>query len=262
MFLLRGAGYFLAWGAVAWFLLRWSDEQELPERNVSERLRALSGGGLVLYFFTMTLATVDWVLSAAAPWLSAIYALIFTIGQGMIGLCLAIVVARALRRAGASEELLPSRNFHDYGKLLLMFVMIWGWFNYSQWLLIWSGNLPEEIGFYLDRSRGGWQYASAVLVVGHFAVPFALLLSRGLKQNPDKLAALATGLLGMRYLDLYWNIAPNYSPERFRYHWLDAAVPLAMGALWAALFFRNLGRRPLAALFDPQLRKMLEGPHE
>lgn len=257
-FVLRGIMYFAGWGVLAFYLLRWSSEQDRPfARELGPRFRGLSGAGMLIYFWAITFATVDWVMSAALPWYSTIYALIFAVGQGTIAMAFAVVIARALLGHGAMREVLHSRSFHDYGKLLLMFVMIWGWFSYSQWLLIWSGNLPEEIKFYLDRTHGGWEYVAFALIIGHFAIPFALLLSRGLKQDPNRLVWVAVWLLLVRYLDLYWNIEPNYSPRRFHFSWMDAVIPLAMAGLWASVFFRNLGRRPLVALYDPHLRAVL-----
>lgn len=260
-FLGRAIAYFLSWGALAFFLLKWSRMEERGAGGLGSKYRALSAPGLVLYFWTITFAIVDWVMSAAVPWMSTIYALIFAIGQGMIGLCLTVLVARALRREGRMREVLKPDNFHDYGKLMLMFVMIWAWFNFSQWLLIWSGNLPEEIRFYIDRSRGGWENVVLLLVFGYFAVPFALLLSRGLKKDPNRLARVAAWLIFMRYVDLYWNIAPNYSPEHFHYSWLDAVVPLAMFALWLTFFFWNMQRKPLVSVNDPNYQKFLEPHH-
>jgi len=168
-----------------------------------------------------------------------------------------IIIARALSTRGEMSRVLRKKDFHDYGKYLLMFIMLWGWFSYSQWLLIWSGNLPEEISFYLARSRGGWQYATWLLWLGHFAVPFALLLSRGIKDR-NRLIWVAGWLVFMRYWDLYWNIEPNYSPGHFAFSWLDAVIPLALAGLWVAFFFWNLQRRPLVVAYDPHLQELLE----
>ena len=257
----RAVVYFVAWGLLVWFLLRWSDLQDSPgHENVQGRLRAISAGGLILYFWTFTFAAFDWVMSAAPAWVSSIYPLIFAVGQGLIGMAFTVLVARALRAYGDMGLVLRDKDFHDYGKYLLMFVMLWAWFSYSQWLLIWSGNLPEEITFYLARSRGGWQYATWFLWLGHFAVPFALLLSRSIKKA-GSLLWVACWLIFIRYFDLYWNLAPNYSPGDFDFSWMDAAVPVAMAGLWMAFFFWNLQRRPLVAVYDPHLQKLFESHH-
>jgi hypothetical protein len=261
-FVARAVIYFIAWGALVWFLLRWSDMQDRPGNDVQSRLKAISAGGLVLYFWTFSFAVMDWVLSAApGSWVSSIYPLIFAVGQGMIGMAFTVIVARALRNHGNMGLVLRSKEFHDYGKYLLMFVMLWAWFSYSQWLLIWSGNLPEEISFYLARSRGGWQYATWLLGLGQFAIPFALLLSRGIKKA-DSLIWIAGWLILMRYWGLYWNIEPNYSPAHFAFSWMDAVIPIALAGLWVAFFFWNLQRRPLVAAYDPRLQELLVSEHE
>jgi hypothetical protein len=257
----RAVVYFVSWGVLTWFLLRWSDMQDHPGNNVQSRLRALSAGGLVLYFWTISFAVIDWVMSAAPNWVSSIYPFIFAVGQGLIGMAFAVIVARALRSRGDMGRVLRAKDFHDYGKYLLMFVMLWAWFSFSQWLLIWSGNLPEEISFFLARSRGGWQYATWFLCLGHFAIPFALLLSRGIK-NADRLVWVAGWLVFMRLFGLYWNIEPNYSPAHFALSWMDAVIPLALSGLWVAFFFWNLQRRPLVAAYDPRLQQLLESHHE
>jgi hypothetical protein len=253
----RAVVYFVCWGLLAWFLLRWSDMQDHPGEDVQRRLRAISGGGLVVYFWTISFAVIDWVMSASSSWVSSIYPFIFAVGEGLIGMAFTIIIARALSTRGEMSRVLRKKDFHDYGKYLLMFIMLWGWFSYSQWLLIWSGNLPEEISFYLARSRGGWQYATWLLWLGHFAVPFALLLSRGIKDR-NRLIWVAGWLVFMRYWDLYWNIEPNYSPGHFAFSWLDAVIPLALAGLWVAFFFWNLQRRPLVVAYDPHLQELLE----
>jgi hypothetical protein len=172
------------------------------------------------------------------------------------------MVAHILRQYEPLSELLLPRNFHDYGKLMLTFVMLWAYFNFSQWLIVWSGNLPEEIHWYQDRIHGDWGMVGVLLFFGHFAAPFALLLSRGLKQDSRRLTWIAAWLILMRYLDLFWNIEPSFHKEHFHYSWLDAAIPIAMFALWLAYFLSNLRKRPLVAVYDPHLRAALAKQHE
>ena len=263
LFLVRGFLYFAAWGILSYGLLSWSDAQDVPpERNFDVRFRALSGAGLVVYGWTLTFAVVDWVMSLTPEFTSTIYGLIFMVGQGLMALCLVAIVAQMLKAHAPMSEVLQAKNFHDYGKLMLTFVMLWAYFSFSQWLIIWSGNLPEEIHWFQDRLKGDWGVLGLVLIIGHFAVPFALLLSRGLKQNSRKLMWIAGWLVLMRYLDLFWNIEPNFSRAHIHYSWLDAVIPIAMGAFWLAYFFRNLRRRPLVVLHDPHLRAALERQHD
>ncbi len=263
LFLFRGITYFVAWGILAYYLLHWSRQQDYPpDRTFGAGYRGLSGAGLVVYAWTMTFATIDWVMSLAPDWTSTIYGLIFLVGQGLISMCLVVIIGHLLQFYEPLSDVLQSRNFLDYGKLMLTFVMLWAYFNFSQWLIIWSGNLPEEIHWYIDRIHGDWGYVAFVLIMGHFVIPFALLLSRGLKQDSRKLVWLAVWLFLMRYLDVYWNVEPNFSKEHFNYTWLDAVVPIAMLGLWFTYFFWNLRQRPLVVLHDPHLRAVLGKQHE
>jgi hypothetical protein len=141
---------------------------------------------------------------------------------------------------------------------MLTFVMLWAYFSFSQWLITWSANLPDEIRWYMPRTHHGWNYVGFVLVLFHFAVPFALLLSRNFKFNPRTLVMLAVWLLMMRWLDLLWMIEPNFNKEAFHISWLDFVVPIAMLGFWVALFFWNLRRKPLVPLHDPRAIAMLE----
>jgi len=258
LFLVRGVLYFVVWGLLVYGLLKWSKQQDQPpERAFGTRLRALSGAGIIMYGWTLTFAVVDWVMSLDPEFTSTIYGLIFMVGQALIALCLAVIVVNWLKQHEPIAQVLQPKAVLDYGKLLLTFVMLWAYFSFSQWLIIWSGNLPEEIHWFLDRLRGDWGLLGLVLIVGHFAIPFALLLSRPFKQDSGKLMRLALWLIAMRYLDLFWNIEPNFHKASFHYSWLDAVLPIAMVALWVAYFLRNLSRRPLVALYDPHVQGVL-----
>lgn len=262
-FLLRAGMYFVGWWLLVRYLGLWSDAQDRPpDRNFRDNLRRISGGGLVFYGWTLTFACVDWVMSLNAPWPSSIFALIFMVGQAQIALCFAVVIAVLLLDYPPLGNVIKSRHFLDYGKLMLAFTMLWGWFSFSQWLIIWAGNLPDEISFFIMRTHGGWGVLSTILIFGHFCIPFTLLLSRGLKQNPYTLVWVAAWIILMRYLDLYWYIEPAFSREAFYFHWMYVAIPLAMLGLWLAYFFWNLARRPMMALHDPHLRAILGSEHE
>jgi hypothetical protein len=150
---------------------------------------------------------------------------------------------------------------HDHGKWMLTFVMVWAYFSFSQWLIIWAGNLPDEISWYMRRLHGGWEYIGFVLAIFHFVVPFVLLLSRPFKRNIRKLVWLAVWLMFMHYLDLLWIIEPNFSTT-IRFTWADVVVSLAVGCIWGWFFFRNLGSLPLLSVYDPDAHEVLEPAHE
>ncbi len=230
-------------------------------RDNSGRFKGLSGPGLILYGLTITFAAIDWVMSIDPSWISTIFGLSFLIGQVLSALCFAVVVERILFRYKPMSELLKPEQVHDHGKFMLAFIMVWAYFSFAQWLIIWAGNLPEEITWYMRRLNGGWGYVGLLLVLFHFAVPFVLLISRSFKRDITRLVWLAVWLLLMRYVDLFWIIEPNFSVN-FNLTWLDVVVPIAMGGLWLAYFFRNLSTMPLVPAYDVFAVEVLEPAHE
>ena len=235
-FIVRAAIYFAIWWALSFFLTKWSAEQDHPPmRDNSARFKALSGPGLILYGFTITFAVIDWIMSIDPSWISTIFGLSFLIGQVLAALCFAVVVERILFRYKPMSELLKPEQVQDHGKFMLTFIMMWAYFAFSQWLIIWAGNLPEEITWYMRRLHGGWGYVGLFVVLFHFAVPFVFLISRPFKRDITRLVWLAVWLLLMRYVDLFWIIEPNFSVT-LNVTWLDVVVPIAMGGLWLAYF--------------------------
>ncbi len=261
-FIIRAAIYFAIWCALSFFLTQWSAEQDHPPmRDNSGRFKALSGPGLILYGLTITFAVIDWIMSIDPSWISTIFGLSFLIGQVLSALCFAVVVERILFRYKPMSELLKPEQVHDHGKFMLAFIMVWAYFSFSQWLIIWAGNLPEEITWYMRRLNGGWGYVGLFLVLFHFVVPFVMLISRPFKRDITRLVWLAAWLLLMRDVDLFWVIEPNFSTT-FNITWLDVVVPIAMGGLWLAYFFRNLSAMPLVPAYDVFAVEVLEAAHE
>jgi len=261
-FILRAAIYFSIWLILATFLSRWSAEQDIPpERDTSSRFRALSGPGLVLYGFTLAFASIDWIMSLNPHWISTIYGLIFLAGQCLSSICFVVVVSAILHRYKPMSEYLKPNHIHDYGNLMLTLVMLWAYFAFSQWLIIWAGNLPEEISWFTRRLHGGWQYVGLLLALFHFVVPFLFLLARGFKRRLQDLVWLAVFLMFMRFVDLFWYIEPTFHLQ-FHVSWQDIVVPGAIGGFWLAWFCRNLRGRPLLPLFDRHTRLLLETAHE
>jgi len=260
-FLLRAIIYFAVWYLLAFFFSKWSYELDNPPmRDTSARTKQLAAPGLILYALTIGFATIDWMMSITPGWISTMYPLIILIGEVMSAMAFCIVIERILSHYEPMSTMLKPSFVHDHGKWTLAFVMVWAYFSFSQLLIMWAGNLPEEIVYYFRRFHGGWQYVGLFLVVFQFAVPFALLLSRPLKRNIGKLALLAAWIMCMRWVDLYFMIEPNYS-ETFTLTWLDIVVVIAIGGLWLAFFCRNLASRPLLAAYDVQAQKVLEPAH-
>jgi hypothetical protein len=260
-FILRAVIYFAIWNLLSFLLTKWSAEGDRPgARDNTARFKAVSGPGLILYAFTISFAAIDWVMSIDPSWISTIYGLLFLIGEVLSAMCFAVVVERILVRYKPMSELLRPDFVQDHGKWMLTFVMVWAYFSFSQWLIIWAGNLPEEITWYMRRLSGGWAYVGLGLVVFHFAVPFALLLSRSFKRDITRLVWLAVWLMLMRYVDLFWMIEPNFA-GRLSITWADIVVPVGIGGFWLAYFFRNLGSMPLLPLYDPSAKEVLEPAH-
>jgi hypothetical protein len=259
--LIRYIFYFAIWMGMAYFLNRWSTEQDSIAGQSTLRFRALSSIGLVIYSLTISFAVIDWVMSLQARWISTIYGMLFIAGEALSAFCFCVVIESILGKRRPMSSYISETEVHDHGKLMLAFVMVWAYFNFSQWLIIWAGNLPEEIVWYMRRMNGGWELVGLFLVVFHFAVPFALLLSRRLKRKVGSLVWLASWLLLMRMIDIYWHIEPAFHLT-FHLSWVLFAVLAGMGGLWMAYFFHNLKSRPLLAVNAPQTLRLLEPAHE
>ncbi|HEY0404285.1 MAG TPA: hypothetical protein VGC89_01055 [Pyrinomonadaceae bacterium] len=261
-FLIRAGLYFAIWAVMMFLLNKWSGEQDrTADRRLSRQFRMLSGPGLVLFVLTVTFASVDWVMSLEPEWFSTIFGLIFVIGWVLTAFAFVIALMVLLAGQQPMDEVLRPAHFHDLGKLLLAFVMMWAYFNFSQYLIIWSGNIPEETKWYLHRTRGGWGWIAIAVVIFHFALPFLMLLSRDLKRNARRLAAIAVVVFLMRFIDLLWIITPTFRREHLGFSLMDIAAPLAFGGLWVAFFFWQLKKRPLLPINDPYLGQALEHGH-
>jgi hypothetical protein len=258
-FLIRSAIYFLVWILLAWRLNATSAEQDRQwtlERNL--KLQRLSAGGLLIYALTITFASVDWVMSLDPHWFSTIFGILFMGGQGVSGFAFLIVAAVLLARREPFSHVVRKPHLHDWGKLMFAFVMLWAYFNFSQFLIIWSANLPEEIPWYLRRMSGGWGGAGLVLVILHFVVPFALLLSRDLKRDSGRLIKVAALLLAMRVLDLYWIVAPTvHDAGHHEIPWMYFIAPIGLGGIFTWVFFSQLKKRPLLPVGDPTLEEAI-----
>src|SRR5580658_4623412 len=260
-FIIRAVFYFVIWNVLSFLLSKWSKETDKPGAPDNRgRFKAVAGPGLILYGFTISFAAIDWVMSLDPSWISTIFGLVILIGEVLSAMCFAVVVERILFSYKPMSEMLSPDFVHDHGKWMLAFTMVWAYFNFSQWLIIWAGNLPAEITFYIRRINGGWGYVGLFVVIFHFAVPFAMLLSRPFKRNIRKLVWLAAWMLLMRYIDLFWIIEPNFS-KTFNITLADVVLPIAIGGLWLAYFFRNLGALPLLPAYDPTAVEVLQPQH-
>jgi len=261
-FIGRAAFYFLAWIGVSRLLSRWSARlDETGDPRLAERLRNIGAPGLLVYGLTATFATVDWVMSLEPHWFSTMFGLMFIAGQVLSTFAFVILVLRVLSEYKPMTDVVRPTHFHDVGNLTLAFTMIWAYLSFSQFLIIWSGNLPETITWFKARSEGGWQWVALGLVGLSFALPFVLLLSRFTKRRIHTLAMVAGLILVMRLVDIFWVIAPTFHPGTLTVHWMDILAPVGIGGIWLAFFIRQLKSRSLLPERDPRMEQAFAHAH-
>ncbi len=266
-FIGRTALYFAIWIGFALVLDRMSRRQDRQaggevrgaprDPRLTRRMQMVAAPGLILYCLTATFASIDWLMSINPHFHSSMYGVAFVGGQAVSALAFTILVTLWLSRRPPMDVAFRPTHFHDYGKLLFTFVVLWAYFAASQLIISYQGNLPMEVGYYRTRTHGGWGTLSLLIIAGHFALPFFLLLGRDLKRHVGGLSVVAALLLVMRWCDLYWQAAPIFSPDGPALHWLDAATMIAIGGLWIGLFAGQLARRPLLPVGDPALPEAL-----
>jgi hypothetical protein len=257
-FLARQVIYFAIWNLIGFLLTKWSAEHDgTGDAALLGKLSTLSGAGLCIYFLTVTFAMVDWTMSVNPHWFSTIWGMLYIGGQGLSAFAFGIVVLVMLAQVAPLKSVLTSHHFHDLGKFLFAFLMLWAYLSFSQFLIIWSANIPEEIPHYLNRWENSWKYLSIFIVVGHFMVPYALLLSRDLKRNYHKLRIIAAWILFARIADYWWHVAPELHRDGLTIGLLDVALPLVLGGIFISLFVAQLGGRSLLPVRDPQLERAL-----
>ncbi len=262
--IIRAVAYFILWYLMAFFLNKWSRQQDEATTYEDaalylEKCGRFSGPTMVFYVLVVSFATIDWMMTLDPHWYSTIWGFLFAAGWGLSCLSFAVAILAVLSDKAPLNRILGKRHFHDIGKLMLALVMVWAYFNFSQFLIIWSGNLPEETVWYLSRMHGAWGVIGIILIVFHFAFPFLLLLSRDLKRDAKYLALIGVFILVMRLIDMFYLIGP--SPRigmqgkemPFTLTWMDLAAPLAVGGIWLWAFFGELMKRPLVPVNDPYL---------
>jgi hypothetical protein len=262
-FLGRAGFYFAVWLVLGFLLNRWSRQQERrPEppilRTRQRRLGLLSGGGLVLYGLTVTFAGVDWMMSLEPHWVSTTYGFLVGMGQLLVGMAFAVLMTFWLAQDEPYASAAAPELLHDLGNLLLAFVMLWAYIAFTQLLIVWSGDLPDEVNWYLHRTGGGWRWVGVILALAQFAVPFFFLLLRRITRRIQYLATVAAVLFGAHLVDAFWLVMPAFFPGQFHLHWLDIVAPIALGGLWLAAFLWQLQRRALLPWYEPSLQEVMQ----
>jgi hypothetical protein len=257
-FTLRAGIYFAVWFVLAYFLNRWSREQDrTADPGMARRLSSLSGPGLVLWGLLATAASIDWVMSLEPEWFSTIYGMTFMVIEALVAMSFVILALRMLAHDEPIRDAVSPAQFNDLGNLMLTFVLLWAYLSFSQFLLIWSGNLKDEIPWYMVRAFGGWGAVAAVLIVLHFFVPFFLLLQRPIKRRLRALSLVAGFLIVLSLVDVYWLVVPAYQKSGPRLHWLDVFAVIGIGGIWIATFLWQLKKLPLLPEHDPRFEGAL-----
>ena len=251
-FIARAAIYFAIWLLLAYFLNKWSAEQDRSsDPRIETRLEALSGPGLILWGLAVTYSSVDWVMSLEPRWYSTIYGMIFMVIGALAAMAFVIFVLRLLSDEKPIAGAVSPAQFNDLGNLMLAFVMLWAYLSFSQFLIIWAGNLKDEIPWYMTRAFGGWGGLALVLIIFHFGLPFLLLLSRGVKRRLRVLSLVAGMMIVLTLFDVYWIVVPSYQKAGPEVHLLDILAVVGIGGLWVAVFFWQLKRRPILPVPRP-----------
>ena len=261
---------FAIWIYYAWQLntLAYRRESDVAENTPYwiKKFENVSGPGILIYAITMTACAIYWVMSMDVTWFSSVYGLLFLVGQGYLVLAFCIIVAISLSRAEPFKTILRQTEQHDLGKLAFAFVMLNIYLNFGQFLIIWSGNLPGEINWYLDRIRGSWGIVITLDFIFHWVIPFSMLLSRDLKRNKKRLLRVCQWMVFARAFDMFWLIEPNFKDAARNLHFSWGileyiAVPAALFCFWLAYYCTVLKKRPLVQVNDPHLAEILEPEH-
>jgi hypothetical protein len=258
-FVVRSVIYFAIWLGLAWFLNKWSAQQdESGNPSAEKKLEGISGPGLVLWGIAVTFSAVDLIMSLEPTWFSSIYGMMIMVVYALSAMAFVVFIARKLTDRQPLSQLATPQRFNDLGNFMLTFVMLWAYLSFSQFLIIWSGNMPEEISWYMARARGSWGALALILIIFHFASPFVLLLSRDIKRGPRALSGVAVALVVLTLVDIFWLIVPAFEPTGLRLHWSNLSMVAGLGGLWVWAFFVQLEKRPLVPAYDSRLAEVLE----
>jgi hypothetical protein len=266
----RAIVYFVSWAVFSRFLYRTSVKLDTLGDNPAERDRlikrtwAVAAPAILVYGLTQSFAAIDWVMSLQPHWYSTIFGVYYFASSMVAFFSVVILLAMALQRAGVLKTAITPEHFHDLGKFTFGFTIFWAYIAFSQFILIWYANIPEETEFYMVRLEGGWQYVSYALPVVHFFLPFLYLLSRHVKRARWPLAVGAAWMLLMHLVDMYWLILPNYGTHGESAHhahlavsWLDGAALVGMAGAFLAAFGVLLKKNKVLAINDPRLPESL-----
>ena len=261
-FLIRLAAYFILWTVMArYFYSRSVRQDETRDPMTTVVLQRRAAPAMVLYALSFSFMSFDLIMSLTPHWYSTIFGVYVWSGGVLSSLAFLTLAAFCVRRGGGLTGLLRTDHFQDLGRLLFAFTVFWAYIAYSQFMLIWYGNIAEETVWFLPRIHGSWGGASLFLAVGHFAVPFMLLISRWLKRRPALVAVTAVWVLFMCYFDIFWMVMPSFHTGSATFHWLDPVCVVAVGGVFLFVFTAKLTRAALVPAGDPRLPESLALEH-
>ena len=253
-FIIRAIIYFAIWILLAYFMRKWSlDRDRTADPAHTIKMKRLGAGGILLYAITCNFAYFDWLMSLDPHWFSSIYSVTIFVPGVLAAHSFAIIMMSGLIDRPPLAEVIPVKLINDLGNLMLGFVVISMYVAFSQFLIIWMANLPEETIWYIHRWAGGWQWMAAFLATFQFIVPLSLLVSREVKRNIQMLAIIGVGLMFVWLINVYWQVQPNFSPQGIAFHWVDLLPAIGLGGIWIALYIWQLGRRPILPRQIPPL---------
>ena len=251
--------YFAGWLLFAYLLNRLSSQQDLgTSHGMLKKFNNISAIGMLFYCAAISWASFDWVMSLEPNFFSTIFGMIFIVMSALAAMSFTIIVTMFLAKHKPLSGVINSKRFNDLGNILLTFVMLWAYMSFSQFLIIWAGNLQDENFWYTVRATGEWKWVALFIILFHFAVPFVLLLNRPVKRHMAALSVVGAGLLVMTWIDLYWFIMPAYYPLGPQINWMDIVAPVGIGGLWLAFFLRQLKAKPRLPLHDPRFEGVVQ----
>ena len=258
-FIIRVVFYFAVWSIMTLILTKNSAKQDIKhEDSILARMRKYSAPGMMLFAFTITFAAFDWLMSLEPHWFSTIFGVYIFCGTFISMLAFTIIMVRYQNIKGAFDGIVTVEHRHTLGKLLFAFTIMWAYMGFSQYLLIWYANMPEETFWYLQRWEGSWRTLSIILPIAHFGLPFVALIPQAAKRSGNWLLMMAFYMLLMRYMDLYWIAMPTHSPDGIHYSWIDISTMAGIGGIFIWLFWRKYTSGAAVPVNDPGLKVSME----
>lgn len=253
-FVIRAAIYFFIWSTLAHLLYKASMKQDVnPSTELTQRMKIISAPGMILFAITTTLAGYDWLMSLEPHWYSTIYGVYFFAGGLVSIISLLALMSAVLQSRGILRGTISVEHYHDLGKLMFAFIIFWTYIGFSQYFLIWYGNIPEETIWYLQRWEGSWKGISLIIFFGHFVVPFTVLMFRNTKRTLTPLIVMAVWIIVMHWFDHYWLVFPTLEPKGATFNWIELATTLGIGGIFFWSFWSRFSSKALVPVGDPKL---------